>query len=304
MEKIRIFAPATIGNVGPGFDVIGLCVDGLGDTVTVSKTDGKTEITDVRGTDASSVPLDPAKNTVTIAASAFFAATNKNINLKVEIERHLPCSGGLGSSAASSLAGAMAAAYFGGEFENTDLILQAALEGEGAVSGRHLDNIAPCYNGGVTIVQSTKPTNILSVPLNREWWLTLFISDFKLSTKEARSVLPDMVDRATFVKQLANSASLILGFTEGNEEILRVALNDHFAEPRRAPLIPQFHDLKKAALDSGALGSSISGAGPTIFALSESRQIASEVAEAMLGVYKGKARTHIGLISKTGARLL
>ena len=304
MDQIRIFAPATIGNVGPGFDVLGLAVDGLGDVITCERISGKSEIASVTGRDCGLIPTDPSQNTITIAAAAFCAKKGTSIHLRVSLERQLPASGGLGASAASSLAGAMAAAYFTGNLDDHLHILEAALHAESQVSGRHLDNIAPCYFGGLTIVQSLEPPTVITIPTKKNWWVSLFTPPIKLDTRTARSILPHTVDSKLLVQQMANTAALVAAFAQGNEEIVQAALCDLFAEPRRGPLIPRFDDIKLAALGSGALGCSISGAGPTIFALCESAQSAQIVANAMKEAAGGNGMIHCGPIAQKGARFV
>ena len=304
MDQIKIFAPATIGNVGPGFDILGLAVEGLGDIITCQKSSIKSEITAVTGVDAALIPLDPAQNTITLAAHHFCKKKGANLNLSFTLERQLPASGGMGASAASSLAGAMAAAYFTGNLDDHLLILGSALEAEAVVSGRHLDNIAPCYYGGLTLVQAIDPPNVVVIPVKKCWWVALLTPAIKLDTKHARSILPRTVDTKIFIQQMANTAALVAAFAQGNEELAGAALCDLFAEPKRGALIPRFDDIKLAALGSGALGCSISGAGPTIFALCDNAQSAQSVVAAMEAAAHGGCRTHCGPIAQKGARFL
>ena len=304
MDQIVIFAPATIGNVGPGFDILGLAVEGLGDTITCEKMAGKSEIVSITGVDAGLIPRDPAHNTITLAAHDFFKKKGAQINLRVSLDRQLPASGGLGASAASALAGAMAAAYFTGNLDDHLNILTSALEAEAAVSGRHLDNIAPCYYGGLTLVQSINPPTIAMIPTKKNWWIALFTPTCKLDTKHARSILPQTVDTKIFVQQMANTAALVAAFAQGNEELLQASLCDLFAEPRRGQLIPYFDEIKLAALATGALGCSISGAGPSVFAICDSAQSAESVAAAMQSAAQGDGNIHCGPVAQKGARFL
>lgn len=295
MKRAKVFAPASIGNVGPGFDVLGLAVDGLGDTVEV--TLGGEESIDISGRDADLVPLKG--NAAVIAAKAYLKGRGGNVCLS--LHKGLPLSGGLGGSAASSVGGALAAALALGGKVRMDEVLEAALAGEEAVAGRHYDNLAPCLHGGLVLVLPRDPPRLVQVPLKGTWWLALVTPATRLETKKARSVLPSLVDRKVWVAQMANTAALTLALSRGDSELAKHALQDVYAEPARAPLIPSFAEAKSAALKAGALGCSISGAGPTVFALTDSRLKALRCAKAMQRAF-GEATLHVGQVSKRGAR--
>jgi homoserine kinase len=297
-----IFAPATIGNVGPGFDVLGLAVDGLGDTIIAEPTDGPFEIVEITGRDAESVPKDPEKNVASIAAKALLQQQKDPRGLRLSIKKGLPISGGLGGSAASSVAGALAAAEVYGHKVSLRALLEAALAGEGFVSGKHLDNIAPCVLGGFTLVRTNEPPDIISLPIRHDWWLAVCTPNVKIETKAARAVLPLNWERLNWVQQMANTSALVHAFAQGDEDLVRRALDDGYAEPRRAPLIPNFFAVKQAALSNGAFGCSISGAGPTIFALCPNPADAEKVVAAMQRAFGTLASVgHIGRIARKGA---
>jgi homoserine kinase len=300
----RIFAPATIGNVGPGFDVLGLAIDGLGDIITATPTEKEFFLDSVSGRDASLVPLDTTKNVVSIAAKAYLENKKDSRGLRLSIEKSLPISGGLGGSAASSVAGALAAAAVYGYALDHDEIFEAALVGEAAVSGRHLDNIAPCVLGGLTLVRSQDPFDVISIPVRADWWVAVCTPNIKVETKAARAVLPPASERREWIQQMANTAALVHAFSLGDAALLSRALQDVFAEPRRASLIPGFYDAKKAALDAGALACSISGAGPTLFAICESQARALSCLTEIRRVFGDASSGHVGEIAKQGARVL
>jgi homoserine kinase len=262
MNRATVFAPGSIGNVGPGFDILGLAVDGAGDTVTVEL--GKSGSVVVRGRDAELIPTDPAKNAASIAARAMLKTQQQ---LQVTIDKGLPVSGGLGGSAASSVAGAYAAALAIGATVSPEEIMMAALEGEMFVSGRHLDNIAPITLGGLVLSRSIDPIDAVRLPVPQNWSVVLITPRVRIETKQARAILPQQWDRASWIQQMANTAALIAAFAAGDGPLARRALDDLYAEPRRAPMIPRFVEVKRAALDAGAFGCSISGSGPTIFAI-------------------------------------
>ena len=304
MSAVRAFAPGSVGNVGPGFDVLGLAVEGIGDRVEMTLINGAARIDDIRGRDADLVPRDPSKNAASIAATAFLRTNGDRRNPVLTIDKGLPLSGGMGGSAASAVAGAYAAALaLGIEHPSPMQIIEAALEGEAAVAGHHLDNLASSALGGLTISRSVHPIDAIAVPVAAPWYVALVTPAIRIETKAAREILPPMTDRASWVQQMANTTALAYAFASGDAELLRRSLDDRYAEPRRAVLIPHFHDVKRAAFLAGALGCSISGSGPTIFAIATDEQSARRCAEAMQRAFVDLASTmHIGAIAKKGAR--
>lgn len=279
--KGSAFAPGSIGNVGPGFDVLGLAIEGLGDRVTVELTEGEARIDAITGVDAGHVPLDPQRNAAAIAAIAWLRAHGDARNPIVTIDKGLPLSGGLGGSAASSVAGAFAAALAMGSEAAPNELAAAALQGEMMVAGEHLDNIAPSILGGLALSRSVRPIDIIALTVLADWRLALVTPDVRIQTKAAREVLPSTSGRAVWVQQMANTAGVVHAFATGDGELLRRALDDRYAEPRRAALIPHFNAVKRAATDSGAFACTISGSGPTLVAICEDDDAARRVAEAM-----------------------
>ena len=296
--KATAFAPGSIGNVGPGFDVLGLAVDGIGDRVTVELTKDASRVDDVTGIDADLVPRDADRNCAAIAANAVLRGSGWNAI--VTIHKGLPLAGGMGGSAASSVAGAFAAALALGN--ETDIIA-AALEGEAAVAGRHLDNIAPSVVGGLALSRSVDPIDVIKLPVLADWWVALVTPRVRIQTKDARALLPNECDRATWIQQKANTTAIAHAFATGDGALLRRSLDDRYAEPRRASLIPRFYDVKTAALNEGAYGCSISGSGPTLFAIAENEAAARACAEAMQRAFGDvESKVHVGAIAKEGVR--
>jgi len=273
VKRATVFAPGSVGNVGPGFDILGLAIDGIGDRVTVEV--GKSGPVVVRGRDAELVPTDPAKNAAAIAARAM-----TDQPLQVTIDKGLPVSAGLGGSAASSVAGAYAAAIACEITATPSSIMLAALEGEIAVSGRHLDNIAPITLGGLALSRSIDPIDVIALKAPENWSIALVTPNVRIETKKARAILPEKWERDQWIQQMANATALVVAFMTADTALVRRSLDDLYAEPRRAPMIPHFADVKRAALDAGAFGCSISGSGPTIFALCDT-STAKDCAEAM-----------------------
>ena len=300
MTRATAFAPGSIGNVGPGFDVLGLAVDGIGDTVTVELTKGAPKIADVTGRDAELVPRDPDRNCAAIAAHAHLRPFG--YNAIVTIHKGLALAGGMGGSAASSVAGAYAAALALGQSPTPHDVIAAALEGESAVAGRHLDNIAPSVVGGLALSRSIDPIDVIKLPVAAGWWIALVTPRVRIQTKDARALLPDASPRAEWIQQMANTTALAHAFASADGELLRRALDDRYAEPRRAPLIPKFAGVKRAALDAGAFGCSISGSGPTLFAIAADESTARACAAAMEAAFGEVAGAHVGPIAQQGVR--
>lgn len=273
------FAPGSIGNVGPGFDVLGLAIDGIGDLVTVELTQGSGRVESVTGLDADLIPREPERNCAAIAADSYLRPFG--YRAIVRIEKRLPLAGGMGGSAASSVAGAYAAGLALGQSPDLRDVLAAALEGEAAVAGRHLDNIAPSTVGGLALTLSVDPIDVVRLPVASRWFLALVTPHVRVQTREARALLPEQSSRSEWIRQMANTTALAHAFATGDGELLRRALDDRFAEPRRARLIPRFHEVKNAALEAGAFGASISGSGPTIFAVALEEETARACADAM-----------------------
>lgn len=301
LGRATAFAPGSIGNVGPGFDVLGLAYEGAGDSVTVELTRGEPRVEAVTGVDSDLVPRDPERNCAAIAAHAHLAAYG--YRAVVTIDKGLPLAAGMGGSAASSVAGAYAAALALGQSPNLREVIGAALIGEAAVAGRHLDNIAASAVGGLALSRSVDPIDVVRLPVAAPWWVVLVRPHVRVETRQARALLPDQIARDQWIAQMANTIGLAQAFGSGDGELLRRSLDDRFAEPRRAELIPRFHAVKQAALDEGALGCSISGSGPTIFAVAVDEDAAHRCGQAMQAAF-GEVRStvHAGAIAKEGVR--
>ena len=307
----KVWVPGSIGNVGPGFDVLGLAVGGLGDRFEIEiLPTGPSVVDDIRGRDDTLVPRSPKDNCAVVAALAMLRRLGMPGAVRIRSDRQLPLAGGLGASAAASVGGALgallaAAPERAAAGDPTELVLAAALEGEAHVAGRHLDNIAPSVLGGVTVVLGTDPPRVARVPLRGDWWVAVASPSLRLATRDSRAVLPSSVDRRLFVAQMARTAALVTAFATADHDLARLALVDEFAEPLRAPLISHFSAVKTAALAAGALGCSISGAGPSVFALAASETLAHKAATAMQQAFGAIASTiHIGPIAAKGALAL
>lgn len=303
-ESATAFAPGSVGNVGPGLDILGLAVAGAGDRVTIRwRDDEQVVVSDAGHPD---LPTDPARNTAAIAACAVLRRAGVTRGITITVEKGLPLSGGQGGSAASAVAGAVAANYLADAGYGHAVLLACALEAESTVAGRHADNLAPSLLGGLVLVRSVEPMDLIRVPLPTSLRIVLAHPDQQLRTRDARSVLPAEISRALALQQAANVAAMVVAAALGDLAMLGRALDDQIAEPARAPLLPGFLAAKAAALASGALGCSISGAGPTAFALVDGEAIGEEVAAAMIAAYAsaGMAATaRVAEVDNEGAQV-
>jgi homoserine kinase len=283
------FAPGSIGNFGPGLDCLGCAVSGAGDRVEATWSDEpRVEILEPGRPE---LPRDPSRHSAGIAAMAVVrAATSLGVTspargIALRVTKGLPLAGGQGGSAASAVAGACAVNALLGAPLDRDAVLRAALEAEAAVAGRHLDNVAPSLLGGIILIRSLSPIDLVSLPVPNALRIVLAYPAQQLRTAEARIVLPELVSREIAVHQMAQVGAIAAALAAGDLALLGRAIDDRIAEPRRVELLPGFAEAKQAAMDAGALGCSISGAGPTAFALTSSDEIAARVASAMRAGY-------------------
>ena len=287
--RVAVSVPGGIGNLGPGLDVLGCAVAGLRDEVTAEWSDAPgVTLLDPGHPE---LPADPARHTSAIAAAAVFdvarrrGAALRAPGIALRVRKQLPLSGGQGGSAASAVAGAVAAnALLGSPLDRT-AILQCCLLAEETVAGRHLDNIAPSLLGGIVLVRSVDPIDLVSLPIPDGLRVVLAHPAQRLRTSDARGVLPASLPRAVALHQMAQVAAIVAACHSSDLALLGRAIDDRIAEPARAPLLPGFLDAKKAAMTAGALGASISGAGPTAFALTSGDEVAARVADAMREAY-------------------
>jgi homoserine kinase len=303
------FAPGGVGNIGPGLDILGLALAGRGDTVRAEWTDrpGIQILYPGHG----DLPTDPSRHTSGIAARAVLerAGGTKHTNrgIALSVTKGLPLSSGQGGSAASAVAAAVAVnALLGNPLDRLALVT-ASLEAEESVSGRHADNIAPSLLGGIVLIRSLDPLDLIELPVPAELLVVVARPDQRLRTADARSVLPHEVSRAAAIHQAAQVGALVAALASGNYDLLGRAIDDRIAEPARATLLPGFREAKQAALAAGALGSSISGSGPTAFALVRGHAAGKRVATAMAAAYSAcghKSEVRVAEIDRQGARLI
>lgn len=282
MSTVSVFAPATVANVASGFDVLGFALERPGDTVVLRKQEPKrVDILSVEG-DGGLLPRDPAKNTATVAAWRFLEAVGFPFGLQVTLYKQMPMSSGLGSSAASSVAAVFAANLLAGNPCTRQELLRFTMNAEEVACGSaHADNVAPALFGGFVLIRSYDPLDVVRLPVPRGLAVATVHPHTEIKTEDARRILKKELLLSDAVRQWGNLAALVAALYSGDLELLSRSLQDVVAEPRRALLIPGFAGVKQAALDSGALGCSISGSGPSVFSLCDSIKRAEGVGSAM-----------------------
>jgi len=305
MARLTAFAPGSVGNMGPGLDVLGLAVGGTGDWVTA-------ELLDVRGIEVRdpghpALPADPARHSAALAAHAVLTRAGARQGLALWVRKGLPISGGQGGSAASAVAGGFVANAALGQPLTPTEVLAACLEAEAVVAGRHLDNLAPSLLGNVVLVRCLDPVDVVSLPVPASLRVVLAHPDQELRTADSRAVLPAFVSLEVAIHQTAQVSAMVAALFVGDLRLLGRALDDRLAEPARSRLLPGFAPAKAAALAAGALGASISGSGPTAFALADGEADATRIADAMRRAYEaaGVACTmRVAQVDGRGARLV
>jgi homoserine kinase len=254
------------------------------------------------------LPRDPQANTAALAAAAALRAAGQDrAGLALRIAKGLPLAGGQGGSAASAVAGAVAADALYGLALPPSRLIEAALEAEARVAGRHLDNILPSLIGGIVLIRDAQVLDYHRVPVPDGLWVVLAHPAQRLRTAEGRAVLPREVRRELALHQAAQVAAMVLAFATGDLALLRRAVDDRIAEPARAPLLPGFLAAKRAALEAGALGCSISGSGPTVFAFATSETEGDAIGRAMQAAYEAAripASWRVTRVSEQGATVL
>jgi homoserine kinase len=307
--SVTAFAPGGVGNVGPGLDILGLAVEGDGDSVRAewSNTEG-ISILDPGHPD---LPRESNRHTAALAGAAVIErAGHRRLDkagIALSVCKGLPLSGGQGGSAASAVAGAVAVNALLGNPLDRETLLEACLSAEESVSGRHADNVAPSLFGGIVLVRSLNPLDLIQLPVPDELRVVLVQPNQQLRTAEARAVLPQNISREIALYQAAQVGAMVAALASGDYALLGRAIDDRIAEPARTRLLPGFAEAKRAALKAGALGSSISGAGPTAFALARGDETAQQVSEAMTAAYAASgfsSQARIARVDRRGARLV
>lgn len=315
MRSVTVFAPATVANVGSAFDVLGFAVATPGDTVTarISDTPGVT-IAEVSG-DGGALSNDPTRNTAGVSVRALLDALQRRDaarysarGIEISLHKGLPIGSGLGSSSASAVAAVVAANELLGSPLTRSELLPFAMEGERVACGAaHADNVAPALLGGFVLIRSYAPLDVVHLPTPADTWVTVLSPQLELKTQDARKVLKRSVPLEAAVSQWGNVAALVAGIYQNDTRLMGRALEDKIVEPERAQLIPGYGAAKEAALVAGAAGCSISGSGPSLFALSESETIAAAVGDAMVRAFAEigiESTSYVSRVNSAGATIV
>jgi homoserine kinase len=309
LGAVTAFAPATVSNVACGFDVLGFALHQPGDSVTARWADvAGVIIEDIDG-DGGRLPRDAARNTASVAAMAVLRVAGERRGVALTIRKGLPLSSGLGGSAASAVAAVVAVDALAGAAATPEVLLACAFEGERDAAGSaHADNIAPALYGGFVLVRRAQPPDIIRLPIPDGLTAVVVHPDLEIETAKARELLGTTVPLDAAIRQWANLGSFVHAMHTGDFDLLARSLEDAVAEPRRAPLVPWLAAIKQAAADAGALGCSLSGSGPSLFALCHGRAIADRVASAMTRAIAahigGTSQTYVSAIASHGARVV
>ena len=304
-QEVKVFAPASIGNVSCGFDVLGLAVQSPGDEVIMALNDSKeVTIKEIIGDDGR-LPLEVNKNTAGVAVIEYLKSIGVVQGVEISLYKNLPLGSGMGSSAASGVAAVVAINHLMGEKLNREELLPFVMEAERVACGSaHADNAAPSLLGGLILVRQNHPLDIISIPTPKELFCVLVHPQIEVKTKDARSVLKSTISLRDGITQWGNTAALVAGMMKNDYELIGRSLVDVVAEPLRADLIPGFRRAKEIAIQNGALGCGISGSGPTIFCLCRGKQNAQQAGDAVQQEFNAlnlKSEIYISEVNREGA---
>ena len=303
MKNITVKCPGTVANLVCGFDILGMALNEPYDIMELSLLD-KPEII-IHNKDNYGLPTEPAKNVAGVVLQSIMDKIGGNTGFEVTIEKRIKPGSGLGSSAASAAGAAVAANHLLGNIFSNDELIQFAMNGEKLASGvKHADNITPCILGGVTLIRSIHPLDI--VPLaSPDLYVTVVHPQIEVRTSDARQILKEKILLKDAIRQWGNIAGLVTGFIKNDHDLIGRSLEDVIIEPVRSILIPGFDEVKQKCKEAGALGGGISGSGPSVFMLSKEEQTAKAVEKVMQEVYTRIGidfNTYVTTISNTGVR--
>jgi len=304
-NEVTVLAPATVANMVCGFDVLGFALAGPYDKLLIRLT-SKKGVT-IINKDGYNLPTQPKKNVIGVALLSMLEQIKEDIGFEVESTKTIKPGSGIGSSAASAAGAVVGANYLlNNRFSNEELI-EFALCGEEVASGsKHADNIAPCIYGGITLIRSTSPLDIITIP-SPLLYVTILHPQIEVKTSDAREILRKTITLKDAVTQWGNIAGLVSGLFKNDYDLIGRSLVDVIVEPVRSMLIPYFDEVKKQSIAAGALGGGISGSGPSIFMLSKDEVTAKKVQLAIINIYKNVGmdfHTHITTISNNGVKLI
>ena len=306
MKEIKVFAPASIANLSCGYDILGVCLDNIGDEITVRKTKKK-GIT-IKKVSGQKLSTDISINVAGVSATALLNESKVDCGFEIEIHKGIKPGSGIGSSAASSAGSVFAINKLIGEPYSNKELIKFAMQGEMAASGsKHADNVAAVLLGGFTFVRSSVENDYFKLNTPIEIAFTVIHPKIELKTKDSRAVIKDKVSIKNMIEQSANLGAFISGLYTEDYDLIRRSVKDVVIEPLRSVLIPKFEEIKSASINSGALSCGISGSGPSVFAICKGITIANKVGEAMTKVYRDlnlEYDIHISCVNDKGIRIL
>ena len=305
-SEIKLFSPATVANVACGFDVLGLCLDTIGDEMVVRKVDKKgVRITKIEGF---KLPFETELNVAGVSALALYQELQPDCGFEIEIKKNIKPGSGIGSSAASAVGSVYGINALLGSPLNKTQLTQFAIKGEALASGsEHADNIAPALFGGFTLVKSVNPLEILQIPSPDNLYVTIIHPQIEIKTAISRAILPKNVLLEDAINQWANVGSFIHSLHMSDYPLMQRSLHDVIIEPHRSKLIPHYNEVKQQTLNAGALGTNISGSGPSIFSLCKGIENANKVRGVMTNIYSNTGiefDVHVSKINTQGVKVI
>ncbi len=306
---IAVYAPATVSNVGCGFDVLGFALDSPGDVVVAEPSDvAGVEIAAIDG-DGGHLSTDPAVNTAGAAVQSLLQRLGVARGIRLRIHKGVPLASGVGSSGASAVAAVVAANELLGRPASLDLLLESAMAGEVVGCGSaHPDNVAPALHGGFVLARTASPPDVIRLPVPEGLSCAVLHPHLEVRTGDARALIGDSVMLRDAVRQWGNVGALVAGLFLNDLALVGRAIEDHVVEPKRAHLVPAFSTVKQAARSAGALGCSLSGSGPSIFALCASLDRAELAGQAMRDAFVNAvglgADLWVSPVGRRGARVV
>ena len=306
MKEIKILSPATVSNVSCGFDILGFCLDNVGDEMIIRKTNERgLKITKITGYD---LPYSIDTNVAGVSALAMYKQIKPDCGFEIEIHKKIKPGSGIGSSSASAVGSVFGMNALLGKPYNKTQLTEFALKGEVLASGsEHADNLAPALFGGFTLVKSVRPLKVLQLPTPNDLFANIIHPQIEVKTSDARAILPKEISLKNAIVQWSNVGSLVHALHTNDYDLIKLSLADVVAEPYRSQLIPKFNELKSEVLSEGALGCGISGSGPSVFALSKGFKMAKQVEQAMIKVYSTtniEFETYVSKINLNGVKII
>lgn len=305
-EEIKVFSPATVANVSSGFDVLGMAIDQVGDTLVMRKT--QTLGATINLVEGAELPMEPEKNIASYVAMLMLKKSNADFGIEIDIYKGAMGGSGLGSSASSCAAAAVGTNHFlGNKYSNKELISFAA-EGERIACGAPItDNVAPAILGGIVFIQNPKDRKFIALPIPEDLYVVVIHPQVEVTTEESRAVMKKTIDLGIVTRQMASFGGLLIAFFTQNYSLMKESMVDYLAEPYRHNLIPGYKTIREAAMKAGAIGGGISGSGPSVFHFCHGKETAQQVYNAIDQAYpkeKTPYKMYLSSIESKGTHLV